>query len=178
MIRLNDLANVGARRTCTPLYEQHQATPVATFLDPAETDDVYSGFVMTKTGPDVVSVMDSAVGTHQPFGLAALDRNDVIDDLQGIGGNQFAVWVGGPDAQFTIDAPAFDTNQSYTVPTDGSRAYLYCGTGAAKGKLTSTASGPICAELLQVVSATRIIVRPLAGVVGPAGPTGPTGPTA
>jgi hypothetical protein len=153
------LENATAKRTCKPLYEQHQATPVATFLDADEAGDIYSGMVMTKTGPDEYSVCDGA--TQQPFGLAALDKNDVIDDITGIGLNVFAVWQGGPDAYFIVDAPAFDDAQTYTVPTDGTRVPLYAGTGGAKGKLTPAdpGAGLAVAELIEVVSAGRIIVR-------------------
>lgn len=154
------LANVAARRTCRPLYEKHQATPYATFLDEAETGNVYSGMVVYRTGADTVALLDGASATAKPFGLSALDKNTVIDDLNGLNINPWAVWIGGSDAVFTIDAPAFDTAVSYTVPTDGSRVKLYAGTSTATGKLTTSATtAGAVAELLQVVSSTRIIVR-------------------
>ncbi len=103
------LANVAARRTCRPLYERHQATPYATFLDEAETGEIYSGMIVYRTGEDTVALLDGASATAKPFGLSALDKNDVINDLDGLNINPFAVWIGGPDAVFTIDAPAFDT---------------------------------------------------------------------
>lgn len=155
------LANAALKRTCTPLHEKHQATPFATFIDPAETStSIYSGMVAAKTGPDVVSVCDGA--TVAPFGLFALDRNAGINDLDGMDMEIFAVWIGGPDAYFTIDAPAFDDTQTYAVGTAGVRVPLYAGTGGAKGKLTSASPGGnarAVAELVQVVNASRIIVR-------------------
>lgn len=158
------LANVTAQRTCKPLYEQHQATPVATFLKSTEVGSVYSGMVATKSGPDEVRICDG--NADDAFGLFALDSNPVIDDLQGLDVYPFAVWQGGPDAYFVIDAPAFDTTQSYTL-VDGEAVPLYAGTGSAKGKLTSASPGgnaqPI-AELIQVVSSTRIVVRLFAPV--------------
>jgi len=154
------LANVAARRTCRPLYERHQATPYATFLDEAETDDIYSGMVVYRTGADTVALLDGASATAKPFGLSALDKNSVINDLDGLNINPWAVWIGGSDAVFTIDAPAFDDSVSWVVPTDGSRQKVYAGTGAATGKLTttSTTAGAV-AELIDVVSDSRIIVR-------------------
>jgi len=163
MMRVS-LANVAAKRTCLPLYEQHQATPHATFLDSSETNDIYSGMVMARTGADTVALCDGSDTTQIPFGLSALDRNDIIDDLNGLDIAPWAVWVGGADAEFFIDSPAFDTSDTYTVPSDGSQAYLYAGDGASVGKIVATAPAvgahPV-AELLEVVSSTRLRVRPL-----------------
>lgn len=158
MIRLKKgLANVDARRTAKPLYEKHQATPHHTYLDPDETGQIYSGMVMAKTGADEVSLADGA--TQDAFGLSALDKNDVMDD-SGDGSNAWAVWQGGPDAEFLIFAPAFDTGVAYAVPTTGVAVPLFAGTGAARGKLTSANTGrrPV-AQLLEVVSSTAIRIR-------------------
>lgn len=157
------LPNATARRTCTPLHEKHQATPYGGFLDPNETSTaLYSGMVMTRTGDDTYALMDGAVAGQRPFGLSALDRNTVIDDFTGLGTNAWTVWMGGPDALFTVLAPAFDTAQAYVVPAVG-RQYLYAGTGANKGKLTSVAgaggAAAIVGELFSVLSATKIVVR-------------------
>ena len=161
------LPNATAHRTCTPLYEKHTATPYGGFLDPAETSmGIYSGMVMTRTGDDTYALMDGNTSTLRPFGLSALDRNLVVDDFTGFGTNAWTVWFGGPDALFTITAPAFDVSASpaYAVPTTG-RQYLYAGTGAAKGMLTTAGSNAnqIVAELWSVVSATKIVVR----LIGP-----------
>jgi hypothetical protein len=153
------LANAAAKRTCKPLYEKHQATPHATFLDPSETRRVYSGMVMRKSGADTVRLMDGAVADVAAFGLSALDYNDVIDDLDGLDIRPWAVWQGGPDAEFIVEAPAFDDAETYAVPTTGVPQLLYAGTGAAIGKLTSAVNGPAVAELLEVVSATRLRIR-------------------
>jgi hypothetical protein len=160
------LDNVASSRTCKPLYEFHQSTPHATFLDAdlLTTDaavQIYSGMVMTKSGPDEVELCDGA--TQKPFGLSALDRNNVIDDVTGMGVAPWAVWQGGPDAEFMISAPAFDDAAgAYAVPTNGTEFLLYAGTGSAKGKITSANAGgtatPI-GQLLERVSATRIRIR-------------------
>lgn len=152
------LDNVGAHRTLTPLHEKHQATPYATFLDADETGEIFSGMVMTRTGADTVALVSDA-GNQKVFGLAALDRNDTIDDLQGLGIQPFTVWQGGPDAYFTVDAPAFDDGEAYVVPTDGTRALLYANDN---GQISSAVDGDAIAELIEVVSDSRIIIRLLA----------------
>ena len=160
MLQLNSVANVGVHRTCTPLYEKYEATPLATFLDPNETENIYSGMVMYRTGPDTVALLDGASSTALPFGLSAHDRNPNIDDWTQTNNNSWTVWLGGANALFQISAPAFDTTQTYTVPTNGSRQYLYCGTGGAKGMITSaTTTAGVVAELINVLSPTTIVVR-------------------
>lgn len=179
MLQLNSVANVGVHRTCTPLYEKYEATPYNTFLDPTETGNIYSGMVVCRTGADTVALFDGALGAAnstagltgpKPFGLAAFDRNANIDDLSQVGLNAVSVWIGGSNAFFTIGAPAFDSTQTYTVPTNGARQFLFAGTGAAKGMLTTaipatTNSTPV-AELIDVLGATQIVIRllPAAGV--------------
>ena len=186
MLQLNSVANVGVHRTCTPLYEKYEATPYNTFLDPTETNNIYSGFVMYRSGPDTVKLLNGAsavvntvvsgVSTQstatgpQAFGLSALDRNANIDDVTQVGINAWAVWIGGANAFFTITAPAFDTSVAYNVPTDGSRAFLYPSSSVA-GQLTATqgsqgTSGwyPV-AELIDVLGPTQIVIRLINNVV-------------
>ena len=162
MLQLNSVANVGVHRTCSPLYEKYEATPYNTFLDPTETGNIYSGMVVYRTGADTVALYDGNTSTAKPFGLAAFDRNPNIDDLSQVGLNSVSVWLGGENAFFTIGAPAFDTTQSYTVPTNGSRQFLYAATGSIKGQLTSAQPGssnvPV-AELIDVLGSTQIVVR-------------------
>jgi len=162
MLQLNSLANVGVHRTCTPLYEKYEATPYNTFLDPSDTNNIYSGMVLQRTGPDTVGLA-AASGTGKPFGLSVLDRNPNIDDVTQVGVNAWAVWLGGSNAFFTITAPAFDTTKSYTISGTGERTLLYTASGT--GQLTSTigATGTLgvtpVAELIDVISPTQIIVR-------------------
>jgi len=165
MLQLNSVANVGVHRTCTPLYEKYEATPYNTFLDPADTTNIYSGMVLYRTGPDTVanaSAATSVVGA-KPFGLSALDRNPNIDDVTQVGVNSWAVWLGGANAFFTITAPAFDTTQSYSITTSGVRTLLYTASGTGQltsvsGAATTLAAVPV-AELIDVISPTQIVVR-------------------
>jgi hypothetical protein len=165
MLQLNSVANVGVHRTCTPLYEKYEATPYNTFLDPAETGNVYSGFVMARTGPDTVALLGGVACSGvaaQPFGLSCLDRNANIDDTTQVGINVWAVWLGGSNAFFTLTAPAFDTSASYAVATTGARVWLYP-SATTPGQLTSVSGtaqyqNPV-AELVNVYSPTQISIR-------------------
>ena len=167
MLQLNSVANVGVHRTCTPLYEKYEATPYNTFLDPAETGNIYSGFIMTRSGPDTVALLGSSSVTsltsaQRPFGLSCLDRNANIDDVTQVGINAWAVWLGGSNAFFSLTAPAFDTTASYAVATTGARVYLYV-SSTTPGQLTSVAGSnqysiPV-AELIDVLSPTQITIR-------------------
>lgn len=150
------LANVGASRTCSPLYEKHQATPMPFFLSAAGlAQEIYSGMVLARDGEGTVRLADA--DDTSVLGLAALDHNNVIDDLDGLSDVPFAVWVGGPDAMFEVYAPAFDDTQVYAVPVNGTRVTLRSN---ANGQLTSAAgTGPDVAELIEVVSDNRLIVR-------------------
>ncbi len=166
MLQLTSLAGVGVHRTCIPLQSKYEATPQATFLDPSETGNIYSGMVMYRTGGDTVALFDgntAVSGTSpKPFGLAALDRNPNIDDVTQTNVNVFTVWIGGDNAYFQISAPAFDATQSYTVSTNGTPTYLYAGTGAQKAVLTSAAPNAYAtpvAELIDVLGPTQIVVR-------------------
>src|SRR3990172_12599698 len=96
------LANAFAKRTCTPLYEKHQATPFAGTLDAVEVAalDIYSGMGASLDSGGEFVICDGA--SMVPFGLFALDCNPTINDLDGqpAGTAPFAVWTGGPDALF------------------------------------------------------------------------------
>lgn len=163
------LANAFAKRTLRPLLEKHQATPVAVTLDADVTDSIYSGMVAKLNTDGTVGIADE--DTPSPFGLFALDKNDVIDDTAGqpddlatglngaVTGRPFAVWQGGPDAYFRVDGSteagkgAFDATQSYTVGDD-----LYA---AADGRITNDSSGdgPKIGTVIETVSGTRLVIR-------------------
>ena len=168
MLQLNSVANVGVHRTCTPLYEKYEATPYNTFLDPSDTNNIYSGMVLQRSGPDTVVLASGGTSGAKPFGLSVLDRNPNIDDVTQVGINAWAVWLGGSNAFFSLTAPAFDTSVSYTVPTNGSRQFLFTASGTsgnAAGQLTTWSGGsgtlgavPV-AELIDVISPTQIVIR-------------------
>ena len=160
------LANAFAKRTCTPLYEKHQATPFAGTLDAVHVAalDIYSGMVAAlDSGGEFVACGENMV----PFGLFALDCNPTINDLDGqpAGTAPFAVWTGGPDALFKVTTlssndqlGAFESDGTFAVGTK-----LYgAATGAnAAGQITdakNTDSVEI-GRVVQVVSATTLIVQ-------------------
>lgn len=159
------LANAFAKRTCTPLYEKHQATPFAGTLNATEvtTAAVYTGMVASLNSSGEFVICDGASAV--PFGLFALDCNATINDLDGqpSGTAPFAVWTGGPDALFKVstlssDATkgAFEDTGTYAVGTK-----LYAGTSSDKGQITdenNTDAVPI-GRVVEVVSATVLVVQ-------------------
>lgn len=112
------LANAFAKRTLRPLHEKHQATPVQVNLDAGVgATDIYSGMVAELTSSGTVTIADASSTAANIFGLFALDKNSVINDLDGQPADllPFAVWQGGPDAYFKIEVPALDDAQTYVV---------------------------------------------------------------
>lgn len=145
------LANAFAKRTLRPLLEKHQATPISVSLDSSVTDEIFSGMVASLTSDGTVVVSDGS----SAFGLFALDANDKINDLDGQPADlrPFAVWQGGPDAYFRVDAPAFDTEASGTYEPG---ATLKAG---SDGKLTVDGTGTTVGQVIEVVSGTRLVIR-------------------
>jgi len=177
MLYVPNIQNVSTHRTCTPLYEKYEATPLATFLDPNQaTGAIYSGMVMYRTGGDTVALLDGAStfnsGLSRPLGLSALDSNSNIDDYTNTLNNSWAVWTGGNNAIFQIEAPAFDTTATYTVPTNGSHQFLYpldsstitntavqfVGQLTSASQTASTAGVVPVAYLIDVLGPTTLVV--------------------
>jgi hypothetical protein len=159
------LAKSYIKRTIRPLYGWTQATPKSCFLDPAwdRSVNIFPGMVMMKTAGENVTLIN---GTGLPYGLSGLYvGGDGIDEPLDAGINAFAVWVLGPDAEFEILAPAFDTTSigGLTPASNGTEDLLYAGTtGATRGMLVASgASGasakPVC-RLLKVNSPTKITI--------------------
>lgn len=171
MLRVT-MDNIAQKRTIRPLYAHHQATPYACFLDPAwnRSADILPGMVMTKLAGEVVTLFGagSSAANHEVFGLSALFVAPTlgIDELRSIGHNVFAVWVGDNQSVFEVLAPAFATSATWTNPTTGAKVPLRVTIGAhadGVGKLTpeaagATVSSKVAGHLIQVVSATKIIV--------------------
>lgn len=162
MIRTR-MATSYLKRTIRPLYGWTQATPKACFLDPAWDRSVpfWPGMVMMKTAGENVTLLNA---TGVPYGFSALYvGGDGIDEPLDAGINAFSVWVLGPDAEFEILAPAFDTTQTWAEVGDGTETLVYAQTaGANRGKLvpagTSGASAQPVARLIKVNSATKITI--------------------
>lgn len=165
MLRL-PLASNYLHRTIRPLYGWTQATPASMLLDPAwaRGTPIFPGMVAMKTTGDLVTLID-ATGT--PWGLfGTFVGGNGIDTLLDTGVNALGVWVLGPDAEFEILAPAFDTSQSWAELTTGVQSLVYAQTaGANRGKLvpagTSGASVKPVARLAAVESATSIKISGL-----------------
>ena len=158
------------KRTVRPNYGWTQSTPKSCFLDPAwdRSVKIWPGMVATRTTGENYSLIG---GSQQPAGLFALYvGGDDIDEPRDSGINALAVWVLGPDAEFEVLAPAFDTSLSWVDPGNGTDLLVHASTtGANRGKLvpagTSGASTQPVARLVKVVSATKIIVAGLRGTV-------------
>lgn len=149
------------KRTIRPLLGWTQATPKSCFLDSAwdRSVPIWPGMAFMKTAGENVTLLNS---TGVPYGLSALYvGGDGIDEPLDSGINTFAVWVLGPDAEFEILAPAFDTTATWAEVGDGTEALVYGVTsGANRGKLTtvSTGNGQPLARLIKVNSATKITI--------------------
>lgn len=156
------------KRSIRPRYGFSQATPVSTYLDPAwdRSVDIYPGMVLVPgTAQNTVTLVS---GTGQkPLGLSALYvGGEGIDEPLEAGVNAFAVWVLGPDAEFEVDAPAFDDALVWTVPTNGTETLVHAQTtGASRGKLvpagTANATTAPVARLVAVNSDSTITIAGL-----------------
>lgn len=157
------------KRTIRPLYANTQATPKAVLLDPAwdSSVDIYPGMAMMKTTGTNVTLIN---GTGTIYGLADFFEAPVlgIREITDSGINAAAVWVLGPDSEFQILAPAFDTTVTWTDPGDGTTTLITAYVaGAKRGQLvpvgTASAGGntvgtnPI-ARLISVNSASSITI--------------------
>lgn len=197
------LSNDYIKRTIRPLFAWTQATPKPVFLDPNWTRAVpiWPGMGFMRTGGDLVTLAgacDAQMNGTSMYGTSGTSNNgsyytaaeapiyglgalyvggDGIDELLYAGINAFAVWVLGPDAEFEILAPAFDSTATWTDPTDGSGSQLIgvamqgytgaqattsMGTGCLQGQLVPWASSvslsaPV-AKLLKVNSSTKITI--------------------
>lgn len=159
------------KRTCRPLYANTQATPKAMYLDPAwnSSVDIYPGMALMKTAGENVTPIN---GTGVIFGLSAFYEAPVlgITEISSQGVNAVGVWVLGPDAEFQILGPAFDTSLSWTDPGDGTITLISAYTsGANRGVLCPAGTGgaatvPI-ARLIAVNSASSITIGGLSGRV-------------
>lgn len=177
MLRLR-LDQAHLKRTIRPLYTWTQATPKGMYLDPDwdRSVDIYPGMVAMRKGGDLVSLID---GTGDPLGLFGLFIGGYgIDEVLDQGVNAVAVWVLGPDAEMEVDAPAFDSELTWTDPTDGTSTLVHAWTdGSDRGKLapagatpaagstsTTLSTAPV-ARLLKVNSDHTITIGGLQGTV-------------
>lgn len=155
------------KRTVRPLYGWTQATPKDMFLDSAwdRSVDIWPGMVMMKTEGENVTLID---GVGVPLGLCGLYiGGDGIDEVAEQGVNSCAVWVLGPDAEFEVLAPAFDTAATWTDPANGTDLLVHASTtGANRGKLVpagalNAGTDPV-ARLVKVNSDSKITIAGLA----------------
>lgn len=157
------VSNPGLKRTIRPLYAQHQATPYGGFLDPNwnRSFDIYPGTVMCRLTKEIFTPFVGS-GNQKPFGLSALFVAPQlgVDEVSATGTNLFTVWIGGPQAEFEVLAPAFDATADWTAAnvTDGGFRLL---TATNAGLLTPTGAtnANSIAELIDVESTDKILIR-------------------
>lgn len=126
------------KRTCRPLYGIESKGPRDVLLDPSwdKSIDIYPGMALMRvasgaTGAaDYVTLLDA---TGVPFGLASdyIAPGYGIDAVGDSGINATGAWVLGPDDEFEILAPAFDSEATWTFPTDGTALLVHAYTGAS-----------------------------------------------
>jgi len=164
MLKVRDLTKAHIQRTLRVLYGWTQTTPKDVKLDPAwdRSVAIYPGMVAMKTEGDKVTLLN-ATGT--PLGLfAEYVGGDGIDEPAMRGVNSTAVWVLGPDAEFEVLAPAFDTSAAWSEAGDGTITLVSAHTsGALRGKLKPAVAGETAvARLIRVDGANKIVVGGLA----------------
>ncbi len=185
MLRIKNLSNKYQKRLIRPLYAQTQATPYAatlhsalrnsdgSFRPPVTADStpvdytantyllkggLVPGTVMIKGPGETVLPARGGNVTDIPFGLLA---NFVGGELDDLGDEDFVgVWR-GPDSVYELLAPAFDDTglaAAYSGAAAGAPVALYA---QADGRLGSTSPGGSAvkvAELIERVSASRIVI--------------------
>lgn len=172
MLRVS-MANKDQKSTFRPLYANTQATPLDVLLDPAwdSSVDIYPGMALMKTTGKMATLLN---GTGVPLGHAGFFEAPKIGMTmvtnQGV--NAAVCWVLGPDAQFEVLAPAFDTAVPWVDPGNGTFQLITAYTsGPKRGQLcpvgttdaTNNPSTTSIARLISVVSAQKIIIGGLQG---------------
>ncbi len=157
------------KRTIRPTYGWTQATPDNVLLDPAwdRSVKIWPGMVAMKTKGDNVTLLNATGESYGLFGEYI--GGDNIDEPAERGLNATAVWVLGPDAEFEILAPAFDTGASWVDPSNGTIVLLHAYVdGVRRGMLApagTTGRGTLSTvpvvRLRRVESASKIIVNGL-----------------
>lgn len=163
------LAKAWIKRPLGLLYGFVQTTPKSLLLDPAwdRSVAIWPGMVAMKTGGDKVTLLNA---TGVPYGLFGLYvGGDGIDEPLEAGINAMPVWVLGPDAEFEVHAPSFDSTLTWTDPANGTFTLVHAyATGANRGKLclagSTGASVKPVAKLLRVDSASKIVIGGLTAI--------------
>lgn len=193
MQRLRNLSEIYQKRLVRGEYAHHQATPYACPLDPSffNTDgsiraplaadstplqrsanaftlnnSLTPGLCMTRTVGEAVAVSTgSTTVAERPFGLLANWIGGDFDEIgpQNVGSGSVGVWQ-GPDATFTLIAPAFNPtglSAAYTASqTTGVPVNLYAGTDGRLVYVASpTGTQVAVARLINFPATSRITVQ-------------------
>jgi hypothetical protein len=149
------------KRTLRELYSHSASTAADMVLDPAwdRSVDIYPGMaLMLKAdaaagASDYVTLVDA---TGVPYGLCGvyIAPGYGIDEVADSGVNAVPVWKLSEGSEFEVLAPAFDTTETWTFPTNGTALLVHVQTaGADRGKLVPAgATGASTAPVARAVS--------------------------
>ena len=149
------------KRTLRELYSHSASTAVDAVLDPTwdRSVDIYPGMVAMLNvdaaagASDFVTLVDA---TGAPFGLFGVYIAPTygIDEVADSGVNAVPVWRLSEGSEFEVLAPAFDTGETWTFPTNGTPLLVHAQTaGADRGKLVPAgAAGASTAPVARAVS--------------------------
>lgn len=185
MLRIRNLSNKYQKRLIRPLYAHTQATPYAATLHSALRDStggfrppvsadttpvdytantfllkggLVPGTVMIKGPGETVLPARGGNVTDKPFGLLA---NFVGGELDDLGDEDYVgVWR-GPDSVWELLAPAFDDTglaAAYSGAAAGGPVQLFAQPDGRLGSTNPGGSAVVVAELIERVSASRIII--------------------
>lgn len=193
MQRLRNLSEIYQKRLIRGEYAHHQATPYNNPLDPSffNTDgsiriplssdttpltrsaapytlngSLVPGLCVTKTAGEAVAISTgSTTVAERPFGLLANWVGGDFDDIgpQNVGSGSVGTWR-GPDATFTLLAPAFNStglSAAFTsAATTGVPVLLYAGTDGRLVYVSSpTGTQVAVARLIDFPAASRITIE-------------------
>ena len=151
------------KRTLRELYSHSASTPSDEMLDASwdRSIDIYPGMVAMRVASAASGASEYvtlADGTGQAVGLFGtyIAPGYGIDEVADSGVNAVPVWVLSEASQFEVLAPAFDTGETWTFPTDGTSLLVHFQTtGADRGKLV-----PAGAANASTKPVARAISRP------------------
>lgn len=193
MQRLRNLSEIYQKRLIRGEYVQHQATPYATPLDPSFFNSdgsiriplssdttpltrsaapytldgsIIPGLCLTRTvGENVAISTGSTSVAERPFGLLANWVGGDFDEIgpQNVGSGVVGCWR-GPDATFTLLAPAFNSTglsaAFVAAQTTGVPVLLYAGTDGRLVYVSSpTGTQVAVARLLNFPATSRITIE-------------------
>lgn len=162
------------KRSLRELYSHSASIPKSCTLDPDwdRVVDIYPGMgvvnqATASSGVTDVVTLPNATGDI-PYGLIGVYVAPVlgIDEVAAQGVDAVPVWVLSPGSEFEVHSPAFDSEATWTFPTNGTELLVHVQTtGANRGKLvpagTANATTKPIARAISRPSTDRLIISGL-----------------